>query len=91
MSYTTNLPYEKPIDISVISTQLRFLEGKILTIIDASYSDPIQRKAVKDLITDAIWKQYEHIEGFTLEKSITSTLPTTATLKMNVSGTAMPE
>lgn len=34
------------------------LEGKIKTIIDASVSDPIQRKAIKDLISEAIWSWY---------------------------------
>lgn len=31
------------------------LEGKILTIVDASFVDREQRKAVKDLIRRAIW------------------------------------
>ena len=31
------------------------LEGKILTIIDASIQDVEQRKAVKDLIRQTIW------------------------------------
>ncbi len=31
------------------------LEGKILTFIDASLQDPIQRKALKDLVRPAIW------------------------------------
>jgi len=31
------------------------IEGKILTIIDASVSDPIQRKAMKDIASSEIW------------------------------------
>ncbi len=31
-------------------TQTRFLLGDILTIVDASFSDLVQRKAVKDLV-----------------------------------------
>lgn len=35
--------------------------GKVLTIIDASISDPEQRKAIKDLINDSWWnKQYKY-------------------------------
>ena len=32
------------------------LEGQILTFIDASFADPVQRKAIKDLISPAIWR-----------------------------------
>jgi hypothetical protein len=31
------------------------LEGRILTFIDASISDPVQRKALKDLLRPMIW------------------------------------
>lgn len=31
------------------------LEGKLLTLVDASFADPTQRKAVKDLVRQAIW------------------------------------
>ena len=31
------------------------LEGTILTFIDASISDPVQRKALKDLLRPMIW------------------------------------
>lgn len=34
---------------------IQHLEGKILTIVDASFVDREQRKAVKDLIRRAIW------------------------------------
>lgn len=37
---------------------LRNLEGKLLTILDASFSDPTQRKAVKDLVRQSIWWQW---------------------------------
>lgn len=32
------------------------LEGQILTFIDASIADPVQRKAIKDLISPMIWR-----------------------------------
>lgn len=34
---------------------IQTLEGRLLTIVDASFSDPIQRKAFKDLIRKEIW------------------------------------
>lgn len=37
------------------SPQIQDLEGKMLTFIDASIQDPIQRKALKDLLRPAIW------------------------------------
>jgi hypothetical protein len=33
-----------------IESQIKFLQGKVLTVIDASYSEQVQKKAVKDLI-----------------------------------------
>jgi hypothetical protein len=47
---------------------LKDLAGKTLTIIDASFTDVIQRKAVKDLIKQNFWKviydcQSDYFEG----------------------------
>jgi hypothetical protein len=43
--------FKKPIFSGhVVSKQINRLQGKILTIVDASYSDLVQRKAVKDLV-----------------------------------------
>ena len=35
----------------------KHIEGKVLTIIDASISDHEQRKAMKDLVRKAIWEE----------------------------------
>ena len=43
---------EQKLSYKEITSQISFLEGKVLTIIDASYTDLVQRKAVKDLIRD---------------------------------------
>lgn len=43
-------PEPRPLEFNAISAQLNFLKGEVLTIVDASYSETIQRKAVKDLI-----------------------------------------
>lgn len=34
---------------------IRSLEGRLLTIMDASFTDREQRKAAKDLVRNAIW------------------------------------
>jgi len=36
----------------------RNLEGKLLTLIDASFSDPQQRKAFKDVVKELVTKSY---------------------------------
>lgn len=41
---------------------LRNLEGKMLTIIDASFQDKEQRKAVKDIMRRTIW--FDWVENF---------------------------
>lgn len=38
--------------------EIRNLEGKILTIIDASFTDVKQREAVKSLIRESIWYRW---------------------------------
>jgi hypothetical protein len=37
------------------SGAIQFLEGQILTLIDAAIGDPEQRKAIKDLARPMIW------------------------------------
>lgn len=48
-------------------SQTDFLQGRVLTIIDASYTDPVQRKAVKDLVRQQFQEQtkwvYEIMTG----------------------------
>ena len=41
---------EVKLDYGAIGSQMSFLQGKILTIIDASFTDERQLKAVKDLV-----------------------------------------
>ena len=40
----------------------RYKLGKVLTIIDGCISDQEQRKAIKDLITQAFWDDYSYYE-----------------------------
>ena len=39
--------------LSSINAQVGFLQGKVLTVIDAAYHNPTQNKAVKDLVRQA--------------------------------------
>lgn len=48
---------------AVHSNDLRYLSGKILTIIDASIADQEQRKAMKDIATQAIWSWALELSG----------------------------
>lgn len=52
--------YGCPLSFEVIKVQNNFLRGDILTIIDASFSDLVQRKAVKDLVHSAFEKKQRH-------------------------------
>lgn len=40
------------------------LTGKVLTIADASFQDPEQRKAAKDLLTKAMWEWYHNTKEY---------------------------
>lgn len=62
---TVNSPLngEQPYFARVGYDDMRTLTGRILTIVDASYGDAVQRKAVKDLMKQAIWWGWaEHLE-----------------------------
>ncbi len=51
----------KPMEFSAIQAQLKFLMGKVLTVVDATYQDKEQKKAVKDLIKDSFSGQLNWI------------------------------
>ena len=52
---------QETLPLCAISTQVKFLLGKVLTIIDASISDKAQNKAIKDLIKDRFYSQLDWI------------------------------
>lgn len=37
------------------TSHIGMLEGRVLTLVDASFQDPVQRKAFKDVVRQAIW------------------------------------
>lgn len=54
-------PQEETYLAYAIESQVEgFLLGKVLTIIDASYSDQMQREAVKSLIKDKFHSQLDY-------------------------------
>lgn len=52
----------KPLEFGAIAAQIGFLQGKVLTVIDASYQDDRQHKAVIDLVKAAFKQQLDWIE-----------------------------
>lgn len=46
---------------NAINQQFSMLLGRVLTIVDAIFSDPVQRKAVKDLIKVDFQEQRNHV------------------------------
>lgn len=48
-----------PMYYSGIATQVSFLQGKVLTVIDAAIADHQQNKAIKDLIKTAFGEQLD--------------------------------
>jgi hypothetical protein len=51
-----------------VANQFSHLSGKILTIVDGTFSDPAQRKAVKDLVRISFQTQVERLERLCREK-----------------------
>lgn len=52
---------EVQLNYSVVETQIRFLQGKVLTVIEASIINEPQQKAVKDLIKKMFSEQLSWI------------------------------
>lgn len=44
------MPEGRKLTLNAVSQQIKQLEGQVLTVIDAAFADPNQRKAAKDLI-----------------------------------------
>ena len=70
MSTETNTPVpEETISISAFATQVNFLRGEMLTIIDASIPDDRRCKAVKDLTHRAFQDRINYIQYGTYKGS----------------------
>jgi len=44
---------EKPVDIQLVLNIVKHLQGKVLTVVDATFTDEKRLKYVKDLVKDA--------------------------------------
>ena len=53
---------EPSLGLKGIHSQLGFLEGDVLTILDAAYHNPTQNKAVKDLVKQKFRSYREYME-----------------------------
>ena len=51
-----------------VAAQFNHLLGEVLTIVDASFQDQIQRKAVKDLVKGKFYSRLDWIVRLTTEK-----------------------
>jgi len=58
----------KGLDGSEIAAQLNVLLGDVLTIVDASFQDSVQRKAVKDLVKGKFYARMDWIVRLTSEE-----------------------
>lgn len=56
--------------VEFIKLNYQGLVGKLLTIVDASYTDPIQRKAVKDLVKSAVYTQLQWVVEYALNENM---------------------
>lgn len=57
-------PFDRSLSVEGISVHLKSLLGDVLTIVDASMADPVQRKATKDIVKKAFYGKMDWI--FTL-------------------------
>ena len=53
---------KRSLDIGIFHIQVGYLEGKILTIADATFSDQEQRKAFKNLVKRMFREQRNHVD-----------------------------
>lgn len=61
----TNEDKSTPMLYNGIESQIKFLQGKVLTVIDASMPSGEQKKAIKDLINQKFSEQLNHIYNIT--------------------------
>lgn len=57
------IEYKPLFSVGGIQWRLNSLLGNVLTTIDASITDPIQRKAVKDIMKRHVWSTITEVRG----------------------------
>jgi hypothetical protein len=55
------LGQEVKLGVDVVNSQIKFLQGRVLTIVEAAISDRNQLKAVKDLINTSFSNQLMYV------------------------------
>lgn len=68
-------PHKSRISLSDVSSFLSNLEGKLLTIIDASYFNEKQNQAIKSLIRNNIWSEYDIVHKWYYEQDDNGATP----------------
>lgn len=64
----------------------KLLEGRLLTVIEATFSDPVQRKAVKDLVRNSIWEIFIQLQKNILAEVQAGVYPLTITVPQKEAG-----
>ena len=64
----------------------KLLEGRLLTVMEASFSDPVQRKAVKDLVRNTVWEIFIQLQKNILAEVQAGVYPVTIDVTQKESG-----
>lgn len=64
---------DKVLGLESFHIQLGYLEGKVLTIVEASYGDTEQRTAIKGLIKKMFREQRDHVDSIVYGSNTQST------------------
>ncbi len=51
----------KDLDCDTVHKQIQFLQGKVLTLLEASISDKVQLKALKDIVKNDFSNQMQYV------------------------------
>lgn len=49
------------LDKDALHAQFNFMLGRLKTVLDATVSNPVQNKALKDLVSQEVWHRYNYI------------------------------
>lgn len=61
------MPTGRKLTLNAVTPQFKQLEGEVLTVIDAAFAEPTQRKAVKDLIRARFASRQRYLELICLD------------------------
>lgn len=61
------MPQGRKLTLNAVTPQFKRLEGEVLTVIDAAFAEPTQRKAVKDLLRARFADRQMYLEKLCLD------------------------